>query len=121
MNDQTTIAYNQYLEALRAYEGFQEEFVKDLLDQLEARAAKRRSYDEWRGSQLDAVMDYVNEWNRRYEGGVTVIAGVRYELYAPDNVPTQTVRGANIVVTDFDLTPYDILNDDGTLRGPSKQ
>ncbi|MBI1289861.1 hypothetical protein GC173_01270 [bacterium] len=121
MDEQTKVTYNQYLEALRNYEAFQTKFVSDLLDQLDSRESARRSYQEWRGSQLDAVMEYVREWNRRYEGEVTVIAGVRYELYAPDNVPTQTVRGANIVVTDYDLTPYDILNEDGTLRGPSKQ
>jgi hypothetical protein len=119
IDDQTVSIFQAYEEALRRYETEQEGFIQSLIADLDQRALQREAYAEWRRSQLDIVMDFVNEWNRRYEGQVTVVAGVRYELYRPDAVPTETVRGAIVITTDYDLTPHDILNSDGTLRGPS--
>jgi hypothetical protein len=119
MDERTVAAYTTYLNQLRTYEEEQVAFMVKLKDDLETRQLARDAYQEWRDGQLDSVLEFVEEWNRRYEGDVTVIAGVRYELYRPDNVPTETIRGANVVITDYDLTPYDLLNEDGSLRGPA--
>ncbi|CAN5439065.1 hypothetical protein BH09SUM1_BH09SUM1_32810 [soil metagenome] len=121
MDDQAVTVYQSYLKTLRGYEKDQAKFMKDMAEGLDQREAARQAYRDWRANQLIIVKDFVNEWNRRYEGQVTTIAGVRYELYRPESAPTRTVRGANVVKTDFGLTPYDLLNEDGTLRGPAKQ
>ena len=120
MDDQTKEIYNRFLTALRAEEKRQTEFLKKLANDIDQRARDRASYAEWRDNQKHIVMDYVNDWNRRYEGKVVTVAGVRYELYKPGTVPKNTTRYANIVVTDYELTPYDLLNEDGSLRGPAK-
>jgi hypothetical protein len=112
--------YRSYLETLRAYEETQQYFMGQLLKDLDDRKRQRAEYAEWRQEQRDRIIDYVNEWSRRYEGNVVMIAGVRYELYSPGTVPPAAPRGANIVETDYDLTPYDLLNEDGTLRGPAR-
>jgi hypothetical protein len=121
MDNQSVALYQEYLTNLRIYEKQQAAFMKGLEIQLEQRVQQRASYNEWRESQMTKVLEFVEEWERQYEGKVTTIAGVRYELYRPDNVPQYAPRGANVVVTDYELTPYDILNEDGTLRGPSRQ
>jgi hypothetical protein len=121
MDDQSVALYGEYMTQLREYELSQVAFMQQLERDLETRRVARESYQEWREAQIAKVLDFVHEWERRYEGKVTTIAGVRYELYRPENVPQVSTRGANIVVTDYDLTPYDILNEDGTLRGPSRQ
>lgn len=120
MNAQSVALYKQYMVALRDHEKQQQQFTNQLLVDINRRRDARNSYAAWRDSQLQNVLAWVSEWNRRYSGKVAEIEGVRYELYAPDNVPQFAPRGANVVVTDFDLTPYDILNEDGTLRGPAR-
>ncbi|MCC6547981.1 hypothetical protein IT570_12515 [Candidatus Sumerlaeota bacterium] len=120
MDDQAKEIYNKFLTALRAEEQRQTEFLKKLAGDIDQRARDRDAYAEWRNNQKRIVLDYVNDWNRRYEGKVVTVAGVRYELYKPGTVPASTTRFANIVVTDYELTPYDLLNEDGSLRGPAK-
>lgn len=121
MDAQATFLYNIYLDELRSFEESQVMYMKGLKNRLESRQQQRESYELWREDQRQQIMDLVDEWNRRYEGKVTMIEGVRYELYQPGNEPRSVTRGANVVVTDYDLTPYDILNNDGTLRGPAEQ
>lgn len=121
MDTKAKSAFEEYYEALRAMEKDQERFVAKLVKDLAARRNQREEYADWRKAQKAQVLEFVEEWTRRYDGRVITIAGVRYELYSPANVPTQTYRGANVVVTDFDITPYDILNEDGSLRGPTAQ
>ncbi|MEO8377304.1 MAG: hypothetical protein ABI579_06510 [Candidatus Sumerlaeota bacterium] len=120
MDDQAKTIYNNFLTELRSEEKKQTAFLKKLAGDIDQRARDRQAYGEWRDNQKRIVLDYVNDWNRRYEGKVVTVAGVRYELYKPGTVPTNTTRYANIVVTDYELTPYDLLNDDGSLRGPAK-
>ncbi len=120
MNDVAKGIYNDFLYELRAYEEDQVMFMRDLKQSLDNRESKRLAYEDWKESRREQVHEYVLEWGRRYSGQVLTIAGVRYELYRPGNVPSQVPRGTNVVVTDFDITPYDLLNDDGTLRGPAQ-
>lgn len=118
MNDAASTIYQTFNSVLRAFEQQQVAFMQDFRRDLEARAQKREAYAEWREDQKELIIEYIDEWSRRYEGQVLTIAGVRYELYKPGTEPPQGVRGANVVVTDFDITPYDLLDEDGRLRGP---
>lgn len=118
MNTQMEQLYRRVIGEVRAFEADEEAFLISLRNDLRQRANRRVAYAEWRESQQEIIREFVAEWQRRYEGQVTTIAGVRYELYRPEDVPSVTTRGATIVVTDYDLTPYDILDADGNLRGP---
>ncbi len=120
MDDQAKKLYDAFLTDLREVEKKQTAFVKKLQNDIAQRQRDREGYQEWRDNQKRIVMDYVEEWNRRYEGRIVTVAGVRYEMYKPGTEPTNATRFANIVVTDYDLTPYDLLNEDGTLRGPAR-
>lgn len=120
MDDQAKKIYDNFLDKLREVERTQHTFALNLQRDIEDRARRRDEYAEWRQNQTRIIMDYVEEWSRRYDNKIVTVAGVRYELYKPGSVPTNTTRFANIVVTDYDLTPYDLLNEDGSLRGPSK-
>ncbi len=121
MDAQSKLLYDVWLQDLRAFEEEQVKYMKGLKGRLDERQQRREAYDLWRENQREVIKEMVAEWNRQYEGKVTMIEGVRYELYQPGDEPRSVTRGANVVVTDFDLTPYDILNDNGTLRGPSEQ
>lgn len=120
MDQQLVQMYAQFTTTLRAFEAEQVAFMQGLKEALDTRAQKRAEYDLWRQEQKLRILDFEQEWRRRYEGRVLTVAGVRYELYRPGTVPQNTTRGANIVVTDHDITPYDLLNEDGTLRGPAR-
>lgn len=85
----------------------------------EAATGRRAAYAQWRDEQRNLVADYMEDWQRRFEGKVVVVGGVQYELFRPGNEPKTITRGANVVVTDYDITPYDMINADGSLRGAS--
>jgi hypothetical protein len=119
MDEQLSRVYELARAAVRKSENDDLEFIKNLRLDLIERHARRQAYREWRETRIEIVKEFVDEWNRRYEGQVSTIAGVRFELYRPGTAPESTTRGANVVITDYDLTPYDILTEDGALRGPS--
>ncbi|MGF1572241.1 MAG: hypothetical protein ACFCU1_04145 [Sumerlaeia bacterium] len=117
MTDQIVKVYNSRLQDLRNLENEQESFYTEFLDRLAERKTQRLAYVDWRNDQERAIEDAVIDWNRRYNGSVANIGGVRYELYRPGAVPDNVQRDSVVVVTEFDLTPFDILNpEDGTLK-----
>jgi hypothetical protein len=114
---QVVLVYNNRLEDLRSLESDQESFYIEFLDRLADRKTKRLAYADWRNDQERQIEDSIIDWNRRYNGSVANIGGVRYELYRPGAVPENVQRDSVVVVTEFDLTPFDILNpEDGTLK-----
>jgi hypothetical protein len=121
MDEASVALYKQFNSTLRSFEQEQVDFMKRFKDDLEKRKQKREAYAEWRQNQKELILEYLEEWSRRYEGQVVTIAGVRYELFKPGNVPSNVTRGANVVITDYDITPYDLLDETGRLRGPSRQ
>jgi hypothetical protein len=110
-------AFEKGLERLRTMEREQSEFMAGFEERLAERAAGRQSYREWLDEQHQVARDAVAEWARRYSGEVAVVAGVRYELYRPGAAPATPPDDARVVITNHGLTPYDLLNPDGTVRG----
>jgi hypothetical protein len=116
MNIQAAGIYRDFLISLRDQEEFQRLYMVQLKNDLDRREQRREAYAEWRESLKLQLKDYVEEWARRYDGKIVNIAGVRYELYKPGEVPEKVHRDAHIVETEYGLTPYDLLNEDGTIR-----
>lgn len=117
---QVVLAYNQVESELRLMEENQQQFMVEFMNRLDNRENRRLAYDDWVLDQQLQLEEFLVEWDRQYRGDVALIGGVRYELYSPDSVPERLRRDATVVVTDFRLTPYDILNPDGTLREPTR-
>ncbi|MBI5153701.1 hypothetical protein HZA57_00555 [Candidatus Poribacteria bacterium] len=113
---QVVTQYNDALNRLRGMESDQEEFMAGFIARIIERSNRRLAYKDWREDQQMLLEDYIADWNRRYNGDVVLIGGVRYELYRPGAVPASVPRDSNVVVTDFRLTPYDILTEEGRLR-----
>jgi hypothetical protein len=113
-------AYSDSLGSLRGMEEEQQAYMVGFEDRLQERQSRRVAYADWQSDQMALIEDFVTDWNRRYNGEVAMIGGVRYELYRPGQVPARVRRETNIVVTDYRLTPYDILTEDGELRTPGR-
>ena len=96
----------------------QERYMEQFEIRLQERAANRLAYADWRENRTQEIQEFVLEWNRAYSGEVAEIGGVRYELYRPgQEIDKPAAEGTTRIVTDYGLTPYDILNtEDGTLR-----
>lgn len=120
LDKQATSLYQAYAQDLKELEEDQLKYLVQLDARLGEREIQRKAYDDWRLDQQFDLQAVVEDWQRRYEGQVSVIDGVRYELYRPGTVPNAVTRGAQIVETNFVLTPYDILNEDGTLKGNAR-
>lgn len=89
---------------------------------LTDREGKRLAYRNWLDDRKEMVVETAQEWGKRQQGQVVVVNGVQYELYSPSQGlpkgagPRDMVR----VVTDH-LTPYDLLNPDGSQKEPEQQ
>jgi hypothetical protein len=96
--------------------------AQDITTGLSEREGRRLAYRNWLDDRKDMVVETAMEWGKRQQGQVVVVDGVEYELYSPTQGlpqgagPTDVVR----VVTD-NLTPYDLLNPDGTQKKPSSR
>lgn len=120
MDGQAADLYNEWLETLREFEAEQQRFMVQLDERLTRRDIDRKAYDEWRAEQLRLVTERVDDWARRYDGSVAIINNQRFELYKPGEVPRSVPAGTTIVETNFRLTPYDILDEGGKLRGEER-
>ncbi|MFH0793378.1 MAG: hypothetical protein V2A74_05035 [bacterium] len=82
---------------------------------LDERENQRLRYQEWLTDRQREVIEYADNWSKRLDGSQVKIEGTLY-LISPkplDHIP----RGSVNVVTDK-LTPYDLLNSDGTVKQP---
>ena len=72
-------------------------------------------FERWLEDQKSLVVEFTQDWARKLQGQELSIEGTVYLLseIPMDRVPKNTVN----LVTDT-LTPYDILNADGTLKKP---
>ena len=86
------------------------------LHRLNLRENRRADYKQWLKDQKEMVVDFAREWQSRVEGRKVSIDGAMYLLSEEpmESVPTDAVN----LVTDK-ITPYDLLNADGTLKKPS--
>jgi hypothetical protein len=87
---------------------------------LTEREGKRLAYRNWLDDRKDMVIETAQEWGKRQEGQVVVVDGVQYELYSPSLGLPKGAGAADVVrvITD-NLTPYDLLNADGTQKEPT--
>ncbi len=94
--------------------------AQGFVNRLESRDTQRVAYFNELDAQKRQVIERAEEWGKRLAGEVVEVDGIRYELYSPaigianPEGASDTVR----VVTDH-LSPYDILNTDGSLKKPA--
>ena len=87
----------------------------DFLGRIELRENRRKDYKQWLEDQKQIVVDFTRNWARKENQQEITIDGTMYLLSDEplENVPRNTVN-----VVSKKLTPYDILNADGTLKKP---
>ncbi len=118
--EQVLSLYEMYKGQGRNADGVTYKKAQDITTGLSEREGRRLAYRNWLDDRKDMVVETAMEWGKRQQGQVVVVDGVEYELYSPAQGlpqgagPTDVVR----VVTDH-LTPYDLLNPDGTQKKPS--
>lgn len=121
MDTQATDLYNNWLKEVRDIEKDQNKFVAQYQTNLNDRDARRVAYADWRADQRVKMQDVVKDWERSYNDKIATINGVRYELYRPGQVPKAVPRGAHIIETNHSLTPFDIMDENGVLLGPTDE
>lgn len=85
---------------------------------LDVRKERRFRYREWLNDQTTEIRKMAEDYRRRLAGNEFVIDGVQY-LVSPkplNNVPL----GSRNIVTER-LTPYDLLDTDGTLKKATEE
>ena len=82
------------------------------------RANLREAYNDWLEGQKELVLEFSGQWLKKMRGEEVTIDG---NLYLISSEPLRRVpRNAVNIVTNK-LTPYDIVNEDGTLKSYSPE
>lgn len=89
----------------------------DFWDRLEGRRYLRNDYHQWLTDQKEIVGKYTKDWILNREGREVAIEGTTY-LISREPIENIPLNAVNLVTNK--LTPYDILNTDGTLKKPEK-
>ncbi len=87
--------------------------VIKLLGRIEDRIWQREVYLSWVQENKEKLQEFANEWLRRVTGAEIEIEG---KVYLVSQEPLKAVPQDKVNIVTDNLTPYDILNDDGTLK-----
>ena len=86
-------------------------------NRLEGRRYLRNDYHQWLTDQKEIVGKYTKDWILNREGREVAIEGTTY-LISREPIENIPLNAVNLVTNK--LTPYDLLNTDGTLKKPEK-
>jgi hypothetical protein len=88
----------------------------EMVEAVEARQSDRELYDEWKQERNDRLGDFVTAWTEVQEGRLLNF-GQTYYLLTEE--PVEAVpAGARSVPVRKVLTPQDLIDEDGQLKGP---
>lgn len=87
-----------------------------LLSRIEDRIWGREVYRSWVERNTQKLHEFASEWLRRFTGEEIEVEGKVF-LVSPQPLKNVPPGKVNIVTTN--LTPYDLLNEDGTIKQSS--
>jgi hypothetical protein len=86
-------------------------------NRLEGRRYLRNDYHQWLVDQKEVVGKYTKDWITNREGREVAIEGT---IYLISREPIESIPHNAVNLVTNKLTPYDLLNTDGTLKKPEK-
>ncbi|MCX7767062.1 MAG: hypothetical protein N2246_10205 [Candidatus Sumerlaeia bacterium] len=113
LDNQLQEIYTAYQEQARALIEKYSTEITALLSRIEDRIWQRESYRDWVSRNREKLQEFANEWLRRYTGEEIEMEGKVY-LISPQ--PLKHIPPDRINIVTSNLTPYDLLNEDGTLK-----
>jgi hypothetical protein len=109
--------YRLYRQAALAVTAEEHDTYYGLIDRLRERQEDRDRYYAWLEDRRRLVIDFTEEWARKFDGSEFNVDGVMYLVSVGE--PLMSVpRNARNVVIDRVVTPYDLLEDSGRLKKP---
>lgn len=82
------------------------------------RANLREAYNAWLEGQKELVLEFSGQWLKKMRGEEVTIDG---NLYLISSEPLRRVPRDAVNIITNKLTPYDIVNEDGTLKSYSPE
>jgi hypothetical protein len=100
-----------------AYKVIRSDHLRNLgfINRLDLRENRRSDYKQWLDDQKTLVVDFTHQWARKENEQEINIDGVIYLL---SEQPLESVPRNSVNLVTQKLTPYDLLNADGTLKKP---
>jgi hypothetical protein len=89
----------------------------DFWNRLDGRRYLRNDYHQWLVDQKEVVGKYTKGWILNREGREVAIEGT---IYLISREPIESIPHNAVNLVTNKLTPYDLLNTDGTLKKPEK-
>ncbi|GAB4326611.1 MAG: hypothetical protein Kow0059_22990 [Candidatus Sumerlaeia bacterium] len=87
-----------------------------LVQRLDQRQDRRLRYEDWRMKEMEEpFLEFAERWIKQSEGVEINIDG---NMYLISEKPIQNAPRNVLPVVTSNLTPYDIFNEDGTLKRP---
>jgi hypothetical protein len=88
----------------------------EMVEAIEARQTDRDLYDDWKRGKSDQLGNFVTAWTEVQEGRLLNF-GQTYYLLTEDPVEAVPADARSVPVRKV-LTPQDLINEDGQLKGP---
>lgn len=92
-----------------------EGLIVAMVERLDQRKNRRINYFDWRAEQEAVFLEFAERWIKQSQGEEINIDG---NMYLISDRPIQNAPRDVLPVMTTNLTPYDIFNDDGTLKRP---
>ena len=106
-----------YGEAAFALDAVKHDQYWGVINSIRQRQEDRDKYAEWLGDRQELVNEYAQEWARKYDGSEFDVDGVQFLVSERQPIKNVPPNARNIVI-DKQVVPYDLLNEDGTLKKP---
>lgn len=89
-----------------------------MINRIEAREGNQKRYEDWLEAKRQQIFNFAEEW-RKVENGEVMFLDDRLFLVTKEPLTGGPLEATNVVVRE-QLTPQDLLNDDGTLVAPTE-
>ncbi len=89
----------------------------DMINEIDARTLNQAQYEEWLKNKRQEVLNFAEDWRQAEEGDTLLINDTLFIITEEplDAVPIDAVN----VIRGEQVTPQDLLNDDGSIKTPT--
>ena len=89
----------------------------DMINEIDARTLNQAQYEEWLKNKRQEVLDFAENWRQAEEGDTLLINDTLFIITEEplEAVPIDAVN----VIRGEQITPQDLLNDDGSIKTPT--
>ena len=127
-------AYDEMRKQAEAISELQYQAYLDVINSVEKTVRAQEDFDAWLADRRNEVLEFAQEWGKQNDGSQLNVGGNLYLVRSPKAAPSKPEAAQeekveymprNAVILEVPkqkvVTPFDLLNPDGTLKQPEER